>query len=459
MEYTKTKNISEAAYKSRHICFSAYLNPVVLVVLFFTMAQALIDDNETLMTIAVALTIGYCLMAKTENIFYVLCGMTMFENVFKIGGDIVWFVPLLILAFKLLSKDRFRFNLGAGCSLLLIFIFELLLDFSNGSMGQLLVNLVTIIFVFIVFQKISILKLNAFSIVFALLAAFSAVIYYLLSMYGGIGEFISSFMSAAYAYRFGHSYGETVGGAMAIPLYTTMLISCGLTCYLKVNKLSIFQKALILVAVVISIVFGAMTISRSFYVGLVVTLIAILLFKSSNKKSVKGIILFFAFAIVIFLIFTKSDIINKIFSNLQLRLGNGMEKGSEGRIDIWLSCIGYLLEHPLKLLFGMGASNYIIIGSETGELFAAGAHNLFIDFLMSWGVIGTVVLITFLIGVYKRQKNNKANFSSQSLIPLITYIFFAMTALRSCSLKTWMFFLIAYVFISETVYRKEREKL
>lgn len=458
MEYTRSNNITDRVHKANAFHFTSYLNHIVWIILFFAMAQALINDDEMLMSLSVMFTIGYCFIAKSENVFYILCGMTMFESVFKIGGDIVWFVPLLILALKLLYRDKYRFNSGTVFSLLLIFCLELLLDLTNESMGQLLVNLITIVFVFVAFPKISILKLNAFNIIFSLLAAFSAVIYYLLSMYGGIGEYISSFMSATYAYRFGHSYGDTIGGAMAIPLYTTMIISCGLTCYLKADRLNFIQKVIIFFAAAISTVFGAMTISRSFYLGLIVTIIAILLFKSQNKKFAKGILLFLVLVAIIFLVSSNSDIINKIFSNLQLRLDNGMNKGSEGRTDIWISCIGYLLEHPLNLLFGFGATNYINIGAQTGELFAAGAHNLFIDFLMSWGMVGSAILIAFLISVYNRQKNN-ARFNSQSLIPLITYVFFAMTALRSCSLKTWIFLLIAFAFINESVYREERERL
>ena len=159
-------------------------------------------------------------------------------------------------------------------------------------------------------------------------------------------------------------------------------------------------------------------------------------------------------ALIVFLHFTESELINKVFSNLQLRLDDGMEKYSGGRADIWLSCIRYLFEHPLRLIFGMGTSNYVAIGAKIGAHFEAGAHNLFIDFLMSWGLIGTTILSVYLFRAYRRQKRYNLQLDSQALIPLITYISFAMTALRSCNLKTWIFLLIAYVFINETVYRK-----
>ena len=462
MEYTQINNTPKPGESTKMGVFksvSAYLPPLMMTVLCFLMAQALILGSDTGMAVAVLLTIGYCLVVKAENILYMLCGVAMFENVFKIGGDIFWFVLLLILMCKLLARGGGKIRSGAVIPFLVIFSLELILDFSNGSVGQLLVNLVTVTFIFVVFSKIDLLKMNAFRLVFSLFVAFAAVVYYLLSMYGGMGEFLSSFLSSSYAYRFGHSYGETVGGAMAIPLYTTMLISCGLTCYLKSERLRFSQKFLIFLAVAFSAVFGAMTISRSFYVGLIITLLSVALFKASGNKGGKRMILCLIAVVLVLLIFTESDIIDKIFQNLQLRLDSGMEKGSAGRLDIWRSCFEYLLEHPLKLLFGMGATNYVLVGSETGELFSAGAHNLLIDILMSWGFFGVTVLLAFLIGVYKRQKNQNDNFHLQSLIPLITYAFFAMTALRSCTLRTWLFLLIAYVFMDSTIYRKEEKNI
>ena len=163
MEYTKSNNTITHTSQTGKIFFkdaSKYLTAIIVIVLFFTMAQSLIDENEALMTICVVLTIGYCLFAKAEGIFYILCGMTMFENVFKINGDIAWFIPLIILAIKLLLSGRGRVMLNTLCSLVVIFIFELILDAPNGSFGQLLVNLVTITFVFIVFSNINVLKLD-----------------------------------------------------------------------------------------------------------------------------------------------------------------------------------------------------------------------------------------------------------------------------------------------------------
>lgn len=457
--YNKEPYLNENISNDNFIKIPNYFHLLIPAAFYFMIAQALIQNSNVLMNITIIAIFCYYVISNAENCFYMLCGTSMFETVFKINGDVVWFILLLVLMFKLLMREKFRANVRAIVTCALIIFIELLGDLFIGSMGQLLVNLVTIIFVFVTFSKIDLFHLDAFRIIWTLIAAFSAIIYYLLSMYGGMGEFISSFMASTYAYRFGHSYGDTVGGAMAIPLYTTMIISCGLTYYLHSPKMQLHQKVIISISVIISIVFGAMTISRSFYLGFIVTLASIVIFKVSKNKHIKWIILFFCVMAIFILLSSKSDLISKIFSNLKFRMDNGVKAGSEGRTDIWISCIEYLLTNPLYFLFGMGSTNYVNIGSESGKLFSAGAHNLFLDFLMSWGVIGLLGMMLFLVYIYKKQIKQNTEFSKQTIIPLITYLIFSMTALRSCSLKTWVFMLIAYVFIDDTIYSHERGKI
>lgn len=439
--------------------FMKNLNGIIRFVLFFSMAVALINNSAMLMNFTVIITLGYCFFASLENNFYILCGVSLFENVFKLDGNIAWFAILIIFVIKLFLRNNFYINVSALLACGVTLCLELMLDFSIESKGQLLVNLVLVVFVFVAFSKIELLKLDALSVVWTLLASFIAVIYYLLSMYGGINEFLNSFMLSTYAFRFGHSFGDTVGGAMAIPLYTTMIIACAITCYIKMPKLSLTQKVLLAISIFVSVLFGAMTVSRSFYLGVLIILVSLLFFKNSESKQGKYLIFALLFISLMFIAFSESEFVSKIFSNLQLRLDNGVETGSGGRTDIWISCIGYLLKNPLNMIFGMGATNYIDIGVAKGELFSAGAHNLLLDFFMSWGIAGACLTISFLIFIFKKQKNSNHVFSSQTLIPLMAYVFFAMTALRTCSLKTWMFLLIAYVFLNNSIFDNERKVL
>lgn len=424
-------------------------NRAVWLIIYFLIAQSLVIDNNTLLFVSVILSIGYSLFAKVENVFSLLCGLSMFESVFSIQGNNAWFLLLLIFVAKILLNNGLKINAFSLCSCLIVICLELVNDYATAGFGQFIVNITCVIFAFMSFVNVSKMNAKLYDIICSLSFAFICVTYYVLTMEGGIGNYISSFMSAAYAYRFGHSYGETVGGAMAIPLYVALIISCTIAFFLLAKRLTGFQKAFGVFTVLITLVVGAMTVSRSFYLCLLVILVCFLLFKDNKeKKSSKFWIVLAMLSLAIVLFCTESEIVNKLLESLQLRMDAGVEEGSGGRTDIWLSCINYLLTNPMRLFFGSGATNYKLIGVMQNELFSAGSHNLLLDLLMSWGIVGTVSILIVCISALK-QVTGENRLRKHSLIPLITYLVFSLTALRCCNMKTWIFLLITYVFIVE----------
>lgn len=432
-----------AEKKGRKLYFH---NQVFWCAVYFAIAYALIINNTSIITMTVACSAIYCVFAKIENVFALLCGLSMFEAVFKVQGNNAWFLLLLILSAKILYRKNMR-KAKYAISCFLILGLEFILDFLNVSNGQLLVDLTCIFFVFCAFGNIESLKVNVYDVFFSMSFSFFAVVYYVLTMDGGINRFLKSFMSASYAYRFGHEYGDTVGGAMAIPLYAALIISCGITILLLKKNRSFYQNIFIVFSSLAALIFGAMTVSRSFYLCLLITLLSFLLFRSNNSRMSKMGIILLIIVVYAYLSFSESQIVEKVFSNLQLRMDAGVEEGTGGRTDIWLSCVNYLLDHPLRFLFGCGISYYPQLGVLQGEMFSAGSHSLILDLMMSLGVFGTAVIATVCISPLKRALKSVDNLSKHSFMPLITYLTFAMTALRCCNMKTWMFLLVAFSFI------------
>lgn len=426
-----------------------HINKILWTVIYCLITQSLVTNNTIFLTVGVFLAIGYSIFATIGNVFSLLCGLSMFEAVFSIQGDNAWFIILLILVAKIIISNNMRINAMALCSCLLLCCMEFVLDSSGAGFGQIIVNVSCIIFVVMSFSNISKINARIYDIIFALTVAFLGVAYYVIIMEGGIGQYMSSFMSSAYAYRFGHNYGETVGGAMAIPLYASLIVSCIITYFLLGKKIRITHKVFGIISMSIALVVGAMTVSRSFYLCLIMTFLLFLLFRSKGRELSKLGIIFVALIIIAIVFFTQSDIVNKLLESLQLRMDAGVEEGTGGRTDIWESCIAYLLNNPIRLLFGSGATNYKLIGEAQNEIFSAGAHNLILDLIMSWGLLGTGLLMNVFISTVKNIKNSGTVFYKHSLIPLFTYIVFSLTALRCCSMKTWIFLLVAYVFINE----------
>lgn len=68
------------------------------------------------------------------------------------------------------------------------------------------------------------------------------------------------------------------------------------------------------------------------------------------------------------------------------------------RIEIWAKSISYLLQNPYKLIFGFGpfAFNKYLFPQYNHS------HNIFLEFLINYGVIGLAYLIVFIFLIFKK---------------------------------------------------------
>ena len=136
--------------------------------------------------------------------------------------------------------------------------------------------------------------------------------------------------------------------------------------------------------------------------------------------------------------------LNNLFSRIDAGGGTGE------RADIWLSCFDYLLENPVGFLFGFGSNGYPIIGEKYGLLFSAGSHNLYIDILMSWGIIGCMCVLIILHQLRPREGFSVAIQKNMiAFLPLLVLLFFCLTAMRSNSMKTVIYFFCCFVLINK----------
>lgn len=62
------------------------------------------------------------------------------------------------------------------------------------------------------------------------------------------------------------------------------------------------------------------------------------------------------------------------------------------RMLIWKTTIGYIKQHPL---FGQGMFTYFLI--STGRAHDTHAHNLFLDLILNFGIVGTAIITTFFV--------------------------------------------------------------
>ena len=427
---------------------------------FATIIYALITISlnssfDAVMYIAIILSgIFVILFNLSESILFLL-GISVFENSFKVFGKLGWFilVSIILLKWIVLHGFNYKTNKKTMYASIALIIVALMTDlFSYGFKGQSISTVTLVILFCILFDKEKDKSnLSAFWMTLFLGSGFVCAIIFILFQYGGMSGFIHSFESSSYAFRFGHAYGDYVGGAMAIPLYSLLIISFSLFSMIEEKDAGKGNLPLLICLDLFAIVFGSLTISRSFYVGVVIIVALFLIGQSKNNKTRgKKLIVLLIISIMSVIVFNLyADVINQLVGGLLYRVDSDITGGTGGRVQIWESCFSYLFTHPYGFITGFGSNGYPIIGQKQNMLFSAGSHNLYIDIFMSWGIIG-VISILVIISQFKPEKGYLYVLRNKTLaaLPLLTLVVFCMTAMRTNSIKTVIYFFCCFVILN-----------
>jgi O-antigen ligase/polysaccharide polymerase Wzy-like membrane protein len=124
------------------------------------------------------------------------------------------------------------------------------------------------------------------------------------------------------------------------------------------------------------------TLSRSGWLGFLVSVIALLLFMPSRRKQVATGVAAVVGAVLIF----------GLIGPIGARLGDGLWQTFQARWDIWAGAIPMIAHHPI---FGVGLANFSIflpsyVNQDLGEV--THAHNLFLNVAAERGLFAFVAL-------------------------------------------------------------------
>lgn len=415
---------------------------------------SLINESTMVMTMAAVFTLIYVFVSNASNNMLLLMSITIFENAFKINGILVWIFIIIIMLGKhmIINKKINKVKKGSAFCFIILLLIEAILDALNtGINGETLAGILLVLFFFFLFTSQFQVDLEVKRIILHFGTAYICAMIFLLKQYGGFQEFMTSFVSLSQGsidyYRFGHSYGETVGGAMAIPIYSLLILSMSLydlSCEKKKYKL--LESFYMVIINIFAFIFGALTVSRSFYLGLIVIVAMFLLARTGSDERLarRKKVLIFCLAVTA-CIFVKEfqEYILQVINNLFARVVSDTSGGTGERTTIWLAALSYLFNNPIALFFGGGATGYVLVGEKIGEIFSAGMHNLFLDIAMSWGIVGTLcvgVIAGRMVNTKKIVFILKRN--TIACIPFVVLFVFSFTAMRTNSMKTYVFFYI-----------------
>ena len=219
-------------------------------------------------------------------------------------------------------------------------------------------------------------------------------------------------------------------GAMGFPIYTLTIVSL-LIQMLMTRRFRLWQKALCLALIVGLFFITFLTVSRVYILGLATMALLLIchVMRSKSKSAIFGVLLGCSVLILIASNYL-TNYMDIVFNNYLGRMENDGGQGGTGiRGIIYKDCFEYLLNNVECLLIGKGNGAYPLIGAQLHRPFSMSAHNMIIDGLMSFGIIGSIFIFVVYKNIYKKDRNNYGiNWTIFRVMPLLCIFMMYQTA-------------------------------
>lgn len=241
---------------------------------------------------------------------------------------------------------------------------------------------------------------------------------------------------------------NNLDGAMGFPITTLLFITCSFP-LLFGKQINAFSKILLGVVDVVLLIVTFFTTSRVYLLGLIVFLICVIVefFVKGGKSKIWLTVILLGAVVVL----NELEINNLIFERYMTRMV-GHNVSYDSRTIIYTDCITYLGQHPLALLFGEGRA-YSEIGRLHNYAFSMSAHNIILDWIMTYGIFGLLILLSVIKRFMFSLKEN-TNFSKSELLgymPLICWFVMCQTNTSFILPKT--FVLIPFMLLHSKYYK------
>ncbi len=345
-------------------------------------------------------TMGFLSFSDSGSLGLVTWGL------FIIGACVDMFIPFCLWASMEILSISFDISIYALSTQMLVFLMSILAIFGNkktlDKMGiKYLYALVLAISISFVFGKMLDWR-RLFSIILLVGAMFasgvmfikgkqSLMIVSLLSV--GIVVAIISYYNMLnglmlYSNDYRMTYNDNVrklANAIAFPLF---YVSCKVLHEIRKAKMI---PSIIWIVIMLSLAYLLiMTYSRGVIIAILLSVSSILLFNKNKNRSYRISIIIFLFILIY------------AIQNVQIESDRMTDdQSSIARLDLWSYMIRGLTENPIRVLFGFGIVNMkeLLYGSAFDGYYS---HSVFLDYLFSTGLIGFVVLLTFLWSIIKK---------------------------------------------------------
>ncbi len=243
----------------------------------------------------------------------------------------------------------------------------------------------------------------------------------------GIGNYLEGSQNELYSvYRYTITFTD--------PNYAGMFASAALyiAVFLK-NEFRPFGRYFIIAVSAISIL---MTVSSSALMvnALILLIIAAFTISHQRKPNLKGIVRFLLFVLVAFAVLSYAvkifpgiaETFDRFVGKIDLAQTGNIGKATTARSDIWARHLDYFWNQDsvMKSLFG---GNYLTDRGFDKTIFSTVSHNVYVDSLICFGLIGTLFYVIFILYrlIKKIRKFSSSPYNKLSFVLMLLWFFYS----------------------------------
>lgn len=397
---------------------------------------------------AIILVVLYIILrSSVEQTFATLLCISYFSACFMIGSLGVFFILPMAAIMKFYPKCHYPKGFKIAFIIFLcIFSF---LEIQYSTVGRLIERLSYLCCFFSLMGAFDVKNYNHKETTYLLLFTLLIINIFAIIMSGGISHFL---VENAVNIRMGDAdmdkyQSDTLDGAMGFPVHTILMLSLSLP--ILMSKTTKKYSKVIIASIIIAMVFVTfLTTSKVYLLGLAGFAACTLpvIFKKNGGVIAIVVIIFFA------VLNTQRWFVDMVYDRYVFRLGDDGTEVTSGRDEIYASCINYLTGNPLAIIFGLGYDSYIEIGRLNKLAFQMSAHNIILDALMGFGLLGCGLMIkaaNLLRQTISSTLHTKSSLLSWS--PFLCWFLMCQTNTAFWLPKTY--FIIPYLIIHTVCYK------
>lgn len=323
-------------------------------------------------------------------------GVYIFTSTLILPGNPIRLLYLLFTVYKLNSKRKLIFPISMMIIIFIQFI-EGIFWSSGGLTTALYDDIQNLLYIVIPvlwmskkFKPEDVKKSVLFYIV-GTMFAYSIILFMTVTTYGWaatIGGTIRLGSRLANSYQ---NNSTMISAYNPNGIATTSVLAIGfLLILIETGRI---KKLLGYSAIFVFFVFILLTKSRTGILTLILLFILYYIYIIVNQKKIfRGFLLLFLVGLGTIL---SVYLVPEVWTHLLMRFVD-QEDLSNGRLFLNMSYLNYWLSHIWCFLFGYGMGNYSSIVNIGNS-----AHNAIVDVLMTWGIVGMGLLISFMKRYFK----------------------------------------------------------